>query len=64
MSVSWATRQHRDKHIAPYPKENTLEVGNTDDVKGLDGFSSLMTPDVRDESQIHIGTVTSSIPLQ
>jgi len=64
MPVSWTTREHRDKQVAPCPKQNTLEIGDTDDMKCLDGFSGLMTSDVRNESQIYIGTVTSGTPLQ
>lgn len=62
--LSWTGREHRNKQIAPCPKKNALKVGNTDEAKGLDDFPSLMTPDARNESQVHNGTVTSNIPIQ
>jgi len=63
MSLSWTACEHRDEQIAPRPKQNALEVGNTDDMKRLDDFPGLMTPNVRNESKVHKSTVTSGTPL-
>jgi hypothetical protein len=63
MSLSWTACEHRDEQIAPCPKQNALEVGNTDNMKRLDDFPGLVTPNVRNESKIHKGTVTSSTLL-
>ena len=63
MSLSWTAREHRNEQIAPCPKQNALEVGDTDGMKRLDNFPGLMSPNVRSESKIHKSTVTSSMPL-
>jgi hypothetical protein len=64
MSLFWTAREHRNEQIPPCPKQNALEVGNTNDMKRLDDFAGLMTPDFRSKSKIHKSTVTSSIPIQ